>query len=153
MQQKISSISALSELNSADSIGVLDGDFRQDLLLSSGATKVVTFSNWTQGMQKLLDGEIQNLFFSSIGVQIICQQLRRDCSHVKRLFTYKKLQTYMALSLGSDALTIDVLTKAAERFKQSTEFLQINRKWISKLEEEKGLFIHLENGVVNLWAD
>jgi polar amino acid transport system substrate-binding protein len=153
LDQQPSNVTELSQLDLSDSIGVLDGDFRQVVLVKAGAKNIVPLTNWTQGMQKLLNGEIKNIFFSSIGVQIVCQQLGVDCSQVKRLFAYKELQTYVALSLGSDAETINKLTQAAVRFKQSMAFMEINRKWISKLKKDNGLLVHLDKGVLNLWPE
>ena len=141
----------LNELDLTQSIGVLDGDFRHSLLIQAGASNIVVLDNWTQGTQMLLDGDIRNLFMSSIGIQLTCQVLQRDCKHVKLILTYKQVTSYVALSKGTDVETITALTQAAKRYKKSPEYKQTVDKWISKYEQVDGLSMHLQNGVVNLW--
>ena len=142
----------LGDLNLTESIAVLDGDFRQKLLQQAGASNIVVLKNWTQGTDMLLKGDVRNLFMSSIGMQLTCQRLQRDCSHVKPILIYQQVTSYIALSKGTDVTTIAALTLAANRYKQSQKFAQTVSKWISIYLERDGLFMHLDNGVINLWA-
>ena len=145
-------IGQLSELNLTDSIGVLDGDYRLTLLQQAGATNIVILNSWLEGTEKLLDGKISNLFLSTIGIQLMCKKLQRDCHHVKRILTYEQITAYVALSKGTDSITIARLTKAAASYKNSQAFKQTTQKWISQYEQQNGLQMHLDKGVINLWA-
>ncbi|WP_340679650.1 transporter substrate-binding domain-containing protein [Paraglaciecola sp.] len=152
MQTPDKSISQLSELDLTASIGVLDGDYRQKLLQQVGASNIVILNSWAQGAEMLLNGDIRNLFMSSIGIQVNCKTLLQDCSHIKRILTYQQITTYVALSAGTDTATISTLMQAAERYKRSAAFLQTTQEWLSNYKQKNGLDLHLDNGVINLWA-
>ena len=151
LQPAPSKITQINQLNLNQSIGVLDGDYRQNLLIQAGASNIVVLESWEQGTEMLLNREIENLFLSSIGIQFTCQRLQRDCQNIKRMLSYQQITSYVALSKGSDTATVDKLVQAAQRYKKSDAFSHTVQKWIKRYEQDEGLFIHLQQGVINLW--
>ena len=151
LQPAPTTLTQLNQLNLNKSIGVLDGDYRQQLLVEAGASNIVVLNNWTEGTDMLLNQDIENLFLSSIGIQLTCQQLQKDCKHIKRILSYQQITSYLALSKDTDSATIDKLSQAAQRYKQSDAFLHTVHQWISDYEREHGLLMHLQQGVINLW--
>lgn len=151
LQPAQSALTQINQLSLNETFGVLDGDYRQNLLLQAGASNIVVLKNWTQGTEMLLNRDIDNLFLSSIGIQLTCQRLQRDCSHIKRILSYQQITSFVALSKQTDSATVDAVSQAAERYKKSDAFLHTAHKWIRRYEQDEGLFIHLQQGVINLW--
>ena len=151
LQPSQTTLTQLNQLNLNQSIGVLDGDYRQQLLVQAGASNIVVLNNWTQGTEMLLNRDIENLFLSSIGIQLTCQRLQKDCKQIKRILNYQQITGYLALSKETDNATINKISQAAQRYKQSEAFLHTAHQWISRYEQEHGLIMHLQHGVINLW--
>jgi polar amino acid transport system substrate-binding protein len=145
-------VTGLAQLEKTQKYGVLDGDYRIEVLEKAGVAQIVKLTHWAQGITSLLSGEIDNLFFSSMGMQYYCQSQQADCSHIKLIYTHQQVTSYLALSKGTDAELVTVLKNAAIRYKQSAEYEKIVLQWIAQYQKQNGLHMHLENGVVNLWS-
>lgn len=145
------SLSKLSDIAKDSKIGVIESDFRHDLLQQAKVSNIRLISDWAQGVNDLLDKRLNLLFFSSMGMQFICQQQQRDCSSVKRVLTYQQTTSYLAMSKLTDSHVVETLKAAAIRFKQSLQFKHVTQKWMHYYRINNGLSMHEDQGIINLW--
>jgi ABC-type amino acid transport substrate-binding protein len=117
------------------SIGVLRGDYRADILRKHGVKDVVEFNNWEQAVGAVLKGRVSSIFFSELGVSIICKSAGFDCTSLKKTFTYDIHFSYMAmLKTDKNREHAIKLTNAAERFITAPIFNQLLEEWLPPLQ-------------------
>ncbi|MDP5041600.1 MAG: transporter substrate-binding domain-containing protein [Paraglaciecola sp.] len=145
-------VSDIEQLERNEKYAVLDGDYRIDVLQQAGINNIVKLQNWGQGVTALVNGEVKNVFLSSIGIQYFCHQLNLDCSQVKQRFVYRQVTSYLALSKGSDMEMVTKLIEAAENYKRSAQYSQITQQWLTLYQQQNGLHAHLDKDIINLWA-
>lgn len=143
--------SGLNDLQAVLPIGVLEGDFRQHLLESSGVEDIQLFQDYTSAVRQLINGEIKSLFFSDSGLRLYCHELQQDCSAIKMVYRHSTLLSYLALSKNTQPKQIDALTVAALRYKQSAEFKQLTSRWVAHYQHESFFDLFSEDGVLNMW--
>jgi polar amino acid transport system substrate-binding protein len=146
-------IAGLQDLNLSQAIGVLNGDFRQNILQRVKAKNIVALPTWQQGLDSLLGRDIDALFFSSMGIQYLCQSMQRDCSEVVPVLAVEEQVSYLALSVGSDKNLVDTLHAASTRYIASEDYKTMREFWLRKYREEFGFSLHVQNGVLNLWKN
>tara|TARA_R110000744_G_scaffold56656_11_gene119498 strand:+ start:3359 stop:4183 length:825 start_codon:yes stop_codon:yes gene_type:complete len=140
-----------TDLNKVSPIGVLKSDFRHKVLLKENIKGVMPFDDYSSAVSQLLTGKLKSLFFSDAGLRYYCFKQNADCSHIKLLYEYETLTSYIALSKGTDTQHIGRLTEAATRFLRSPKFAQIQQRWLSDLQAQGPFKLHVDHGVLNLW--
>jgi polar amino acid transport system substrate-binding protein len=148
-----SPLSNLQDLNLSQAIGVLNGDFRQNILQQVNAKKIVALPTWQQGLDSLLAKDIDALFFSSMGMQYLCQSMQRDCSDIVPVLAVEERVSYLALSAGSDENLVETLRAASARYIASEDYKTMREHWVSKYRQEFGFALHVRKGVLNLWKN
>ena len=140
----------LSDLPKGSRIAVLKGDFRQDLVKDAGHVDVAE-ENWPAVVMQLINGEADYLFLSDGGINMICDNLQGGCKGVKKLFTYQKATTYLAMSKkGTNKRLVAKLMVAAESFKQSKDFDLLVTDWLEKFESKTTLNMYEQDGIIVL---
>lgn len=143
----------INQVKILPSVGVLGGDIREQILQANGASKIMTYDNWSTTLEAMLDGKVSAMFFSDAGISIFCQRLERDCSDVERILSYRTTYSYLVLSKpGTDPLLAQRLQEAALSFKKSAKFKQLSETWLAHYQQLKlAIPMHLDRGVLKLW--
>ncbi|KXJ59380.1 MAG: hypothetical protein AXW14_15695 [Alteromonas sp. Nap_26] len=144
------SATSLEELPKGSRIAVLKGDFRQELVKAAGHLDV-PMDTWAEVVMQLTNGHADYLFLSDGGTNIICDGLDDACEGFKKLFTYQKATTYLAMSKqGSDQTLLNKLKFAADTFKQSEDYRLLYTKWLNTYSKKTSLNMFEQNGVIVL---
>ncbi len=144
-------IRSFADVNAVVPIGVLGSDFRHKVLLAENVNEVMPYDDYDTAVSDLRAGKLGSMFFSDAGLRYFCFKQSADCSHIKLLYQYDTLTSYIALSKNSDAKHIAIFNTAAQRFLKSDKFSQIQQSWLLKLQEQGPFKLHIKNGVLNLW--
>ena len=141
---------SLEDLPRGSRIAVLKGDFRQELVRAAGHIDV-TKSTWAEVVMLLTNGEADYLFLSDGGTNIVCDGLNGACDGVKKLFTYQKATTYLAMSKkGTNQALVSKLKVAADTFKRSKEFKALCASWLETYSKKTSLNMFEQDGVIVL---
>jgi hypothetical protein len=82
---------------------------------------------------------------------MICDNLQGGCKGLKKLFTYQKATTYLAMSKkGTNKRLVAKLRVAAESFKQSKDFDLLVTDWLEKFESKTTLNMYEQDGIIVL---
>ncbi|GAA0859478.1 substrate-binding periplasmic protein [Aliiglaciecola litoralis] len=143
--------SGLSQLSALPSIAVLENDARHKILIQAKYPAIHAFATWSQAIESVTSGKSAAIFFSDPGMSYFCTTLGKDCNALKRVFMYRKIVSYLTMSkVESNPVLVDTLTKAAEEFKQSSQFNDTVAKWLD-IYQSQPIAMHMDNGVMNLW--
>ena len=141
---------SLEDLPKGSRIAVLKGDFRQELVKAAGHIDV-TEDSWDKVVMQLTNGGADYLFLSDGGANIICDGLNGACEGFKKLFTYQKATTYLAMSKkGTNQALVNKLKFAADNFKQSDEYRALYSKWLEAYSKKTSLNMFEQDGVIVL---
>ncbi|GAC13598.1 substrate-binding periplasmic protein [Aliiglaciecola lipolytica] len=144
-------IANIEQLNTFDSIAVLENDVRHQILLKQGAKNIHVYSTWSDAIEGLASGRSSAIFFSDVGMRYYCKVQGKDCNQFHRVFLYEKTISYLTLSKnGTDTKLANKLKSAAENYKKTAKFKEITEYWL-KQYETLPIPMHMEDGVLNLW--
>lgn len=146
-------VSKPEQLDKTLSYGVLDGDFRHKILLDLGIANIVVLDTWENGLKLLLADKLDNVFYSSIGMQSICRRMELACQDITSVFAFDPVDGYLALSKQSDIQTVERLQQAALRLKASQAFENKAKIWVKDYQKKFGLSMHLKDGKLNFWSE
>ena len=133
-------------------IVVLAGDFREQVIIDAGHIAVST-PTWQVALQKFLTGEVDYLFFSDSGVDIICQTIEEPCTDITRVFQFQLATTYLAVSKqGTSQQLVEKLKFSAVEFKQTKQYKTIAERWLTKFKKLNMPNMHEQEGIIKLWA-
>ena len=141
---------SLEDLPKGSRIAVLKGDFRQALVKAAGHIDV-TADSWDKVVMHLTDKEADFLFLSDGGANIICDGLDDACDGFRKLFTYQKATTYLAMSKkGTNQALVNKLKFAADSFKRSEQYNALSSKWLNTYSKKTSLKMFEQDGVIVL---
>ncbi|MEH6471543.1 MAG: ABC transporter substrate-binding protein [Halopseudomonas sp.] len=145
-------ISSLADARSVDSIGVLRGGAHQQLLSSLAFSNLIPMESYTQLLQNLAKGRINLAFYSASGFLATASTAGIDQQSIAPLFTLQTPESYIVLSKqGTDPATVQQWRDAAVAIKADGTFERIARRWVDRLQQEKGFNAHYQEGALNLW--
>ena len=149
VNHKIESIEDVSQLGS---IAVLRDDYRHQILRDKHADTTIAFNQWSVAIRSLLKGRTKSLFFSDMGLILTCIDSQLDCSSIKRVFTYKKSVSYLALKKSDDLVPVSNALKAsAEEFKTSLAFKELVSRYLNS-EHPAANYLEVNDGVIGVSA-
>ena len=141
---------AHDSLESLNSVGVLRGDYRADILRDKGVQNIAEFNSWEQAIKALIAGRIESLFFSELGFSVTCKTAKLDCSTIKKTYTHQVLFSYLAMPKTDQNREHAIkLANAAERFLKSRTFNQLTARWLPQLQL-MGDSVSVSDGVIML---
>lgn len=141
---------SLDEVNQYESVAVLRDDYRQTILDNADAANVVTFNTWQQAIGSLLKERVESLFFSDMGVALMCLDSHLNCEDIHRVFVHQTAVSYLAMRKTSLSQPYaDRLFKAAQEYKNSTEFLQMAASHLSQRDPMANSMVLLD-GMISL---
>lgn len=142
----------LSDLSALSMIAVLQDDAREQIMREAGLQNIQRHKSWKSAIQALLRGEVSAIFFSNIGMQVVCQKNNLDCPKTDTLYEHKRTESYLILSKQGTSKTLAaLLKKKALEYKASDEFKKMSQKWIDQYQQQLGLKFHMHNGTMFLW--
>lgn len=150
--QQNKNISTIEQLPPKSLIAVLDGDFREQVIIDAGHIAVAS-PTWQVALQKFLTGEADYLFMSDGGVDIICLTIEEPCTDITRVFQFQLATTYLAVSKhGTSEQLVKKLKAAAINFKQSNQYATMVEHWLTEFKQRNMPNIHEQDGIIKLWA-
>ena len=131
-----------------NTVGVLRGDYRGDILRDHGVKNVVEYNSWEQAVAAVLKGRVSSVFFSELGIALICKSAGFDCASLKQIYTYDIQFSYMAmLKTDQNREHAIKLTTAAERLISTLRFEQLLKEWLPQFEL-MGTKVNVTEGVI-----
>jgi ABC-type amino acid transport substrate-binding protein len=150
-QQSNPNITSIEQLPPKSLISVLEGDFREQVIIEAGHIAVAS-PTWQVALQKFLMGEADYLFFSDGGVDIICLDIEEPCIDMTRLFQFQLTTTYLAVSKhGTSEQLVEKLKYAAVNFKQTKQYEAMVEHWLSEFKNNNMPKMHEQDGIIKLW--
>lgn len=145
-------INSLQDVGAYGAIGVLNGDFRHQLLSGINKSNVQVYSDWVNVIQALLTGQVKGVFFSDAGIEHYCKKNAWDCADIQRVYTHQKITTYLALSKpNTKQALVNTLSQAAQRYKRSDDYKRLSKTWLERYRQDDEVTMHEADGIVNLW--
>ena len=149
--QQNSQIDAIEQLPPQSLIAVVEGDFREQVIIDAGHIAVAS-PTWQVALQTFLRGEADYLFFSDGGLDIICPTIEEPCTDITRVFQFQLATTYLAISKqGTSEELVKKLQAAAVDFKQSTQYAALVKHWLQQFKQSNLSNIHEQDGILKLW--
>jgi ABC-type amino acid transport substrate-binding protein len=125
----------ISGLDNLNSVAVLRGDYRAEILHSHGVKSVVEFNSWEQAIGAVLKGRVSSIFFSELGVLVTCQVAGFDCTSLVKTYTHDIQFSYMAmLKTDQNREHAIKLANAAESLITTKKFSHLVKNWLPKLQ-------------------
>lgn len=145
-------VGSINELPPGSKIAVLEGDFRQQVVIDAGHV-AVTGSTWQDVLKRFLQGKADYLFFSDGGIDVICLTIEQSCKNIHRVFQFKLATTYLAISKqGTSLELVDRLTSASINFKRSTQYKAMAERWLLDYRQRNMAKMHEQDGIIKLWV-
>lgn len=132
LRGRYKSIDSLAQVNQFESVAVLRDDYRQTILDDIKATNTVAFNTWQQAIGSLLKERVQGLFFSDMGMALVCARNQFNCSDVQKVFTHQTAVSYLVMrKTDRSGPYAEKLIAAAKEYKNSNAFLHMAAKHLS----------------------
>lgn len=132
------------------SIAVLRDDYRHQILSDRNIENIMAFNRWPVAIQSLLRGRSTSLFFSDMGIILTCADQRLDCSSIKRIYTYDRSVSYLALKKNNALEPVYIaLKKSAEEFKQSLAFEKLIDRYLNGAHPA-AKFLEIKDGIIQI---
>lgn len=135
MDKGTGSAKKIDGLEDVNSIGVLRGDYRAEILQQNEVRDIVEFNSWEQAVGAVLKGRVESIFYSELGVSVTCKSAGLDCGKLTKTYTYDVQFSYMAMPKTDQNREYAILlSNAAEQFVQSRQFSQLTASWLPQLQ-------------------
>ncbi len=146
-------ITNLEQAREVESIGVVRGDVREQLLLSMGFTNLVAMDDYAQLLKNLAHGRLTLAFYAASGFQLSAQKAGIDTQTLKPMLILKIPEAYIVLSKqGTSAATAERWIQAAKNLVKDGSYQRIAQLWVMRLKQEQGFDAHYADGALNLWS-
>lgn len=104
-------------------VSAMRDDYREAILQDNGVPGVMSVNSWEQAIGAVLKDRVDGVFFSHIGLQLICQKAGLDCSQLVPVIDWNTSYNYLVLPKHPDNAELAAkLTIAATRYKSSSKF-------------------------------
>lgn len=126
-------INSLEDAKKVGSIGTYANDGKEQWLKNNGFTNLVSVMDNLTNMKKLYDGRVDLMAGSPTVTDRWPALLGLDPSKLKVAFTFKTVDLYLAVSLGTDSETVDVLRSAFSAMSEDGTLDALYAKWVPGL--------------------
>jgi polar amino acid transport system substrate-binding protein len=110
-------------------IGVYNNDVRDAFLTEAGFRNLDRANNNVQNVKKLMAGRIDAYASSSIAIESEAQAAGYKASDVKDVFTFMRVQLYIAMSMGTSEGVVSAWSDAFAGMQKDGSFVNIFRKY------------------------
>lgn len=122
-------IHSLADAKKLERIGVYREDIRDQFLTRSGFTNLDRSIDMDIMVKKLMAGRIDALVGSPEGIDQIVQSAGFQPQDIKGIFSFMKVQTYLAFSKATPVRTVRAWQQALDAMKQDGSFQVLFRKY------------------------
>ncbi|MEH6825167.1 MAG: transporter substrate-binding domain-containing protein [Motiliproteus sp.] len=145
-------VTVIEDARAVESIGVLRGGAHERMLQSEGFTNLVPMSSYVQLLQNLAKGRLEMVFYSASGFLVSASKAGITPDEFIPLFSLRTPESYIVLSkMGTDTATLNRWRQAAESIQSDGTYERIARRWVERLQRERGFSAHVGDGALNLW--
>ena len=149
-------INRLADLARLQQIGVLRGDFREQVLVDAGLTNLHAFNSWDQALESLLLKRLDGVFFSAAGVDLLCREdlipkgYATCLQDITPLYIYRVIPSFVVMSKQSDKALVARWQAAFERYKGERAYVLMAKRWQDTYHRQ-GMRLSFANGAFDLW--
>lgn len=122
-------IRSLEDAKKLERIGVYREDIRDQYLTQAGFTNLDRSIDTEIMVKKLMAGRIDALVNAAEGIDQIVESAGFQPREVKGIFSFMRVQTYLAFSLGTPSGTVKAWRQALEAMKKDGSFEGLFRKY------------------------
>lgn len=143
-------LDSLEDIDRYETVAVLRDDYRQNILDNAHAQNVVTFNTWQQAIGSLLKERVDSLFFSDMGVALLCLNENLNCADIRKVYVHQTAVSYLAMRKSTVSQPYaDRLIEAAKEYKNSPEFLQMAASYLTQRDPMANSMVLLD-GVIGI---
>ncbi|QJR81405.1 transporter substrate-binding domain-containing protein [Alteromonas pelagimontana] len=138
---------ALSDIKT---VAVVRDDFREDILKENRVESIMRVSTWKQGVEAVLKERVEGLFFSQMGLALVCERSHLNCQSLVPVNVQKASLSYLALPKTAENQALATrLIEAAAQYKLSTGFQKLVAGALLQLKRF-GLEVSERDGVLEI---
>ncbi len=135
------------------SISVLGGDYREEVLQQHEVNKIISTESWGEAIRSTLSGDTDGVFFSQMGLALVCKQQQLDCSQFVKVLLWDTAYSYMVLPKTQENSELAAtLTVAASEYKASAEYRKLIRRTVPELKKHLP-DVNVEEGIISFVGD
>ncbi|NMH60955.1 substrate-binding periplasmic protein [Alteromonas ponticola] len=136
-------------LADVSSISVVSGDYRETILQNHEVSNIVAVDDWAQAITSTLSGESQGLFFSQMGLALICKYHNLQCDQLEKVLLWDTAYSYIVLpkTVQNSELAAK-LTVAASEYKASPQYAKLIEKMVPQLQKYLP-DVNVEEGIIS----
>jgi ABC-type amino acid transport substrate-binding protein len=143
-------IEDIDNLKKPMSVAVLRDDYRSELLRGKANIKRVEVDSWQNALDLVLAKRVDSLFFSELGIALLCKKMADQCEQLHRIYTHSLQFSYMAMPKTEQNREIaTALSITAQKFVKSQAFSTLSQAWVDKLQA-LSQSVSVVEGVVSL---
>ena len=136
-------------LKDIGTVSAMRGDYRETILKDNDIAHVMSLNSWEQAIGAVLKDRADGVFFSHIGLQLICKRNRLNCGDLVPVIDWNTSYNYLVLPKHPDNAALAAkLTVAATRYKSSSAFDTLLETVLPKLDK-MGVAVEVSEGVIS----
>ncbi|WP_414828747.1 substrate-binding periplasmic protein [Alteromonas sp. H39] len=140
---------SVAQLKDIGTVSAMHGDYRETILQENGVTSIMSLNSWEQAIGAVVKDRADGIFFSYIGLQLICKRNRLDCGDLVPVIDWNTSYNYLVLSKHPDNAELAArLTVAASRYKSSSAFDALLDAVLPELSS-MGVAVEVKEGVLS----
>lgn len=124
-------VASLDEARHAVAIGTYRDDAREQYLLSEGFTNLDRAPDALSNLRKLRAGRIDLMATTSLGLKVISDSAQPGDPPVRKVFTFNKVDLYVAFSRGTAGAVVQAWQNALESMKADGTLDRIQSRWLA----------------------
>ncbi|MCW8109206.1 transporter substrate-binding domain-containing protein [Alteromonas ponticola] len=134
-------------------ISVLENDYRESILRQHEINQIVLKDSWAEAVNATLSGEADGLFFSQMGVALVCKQHQLDCSRLVKVLLWDTAYSYIVLPKTVENSELAAkLTVAASEYKASSAYRKLIEQTVPQLRKYLP-DVSVEEGIISFVGD
>lgn len=128
-------IEDIDKLRKPLSVAVLRDDYRSEMLRGKANIQIVEVDSWQEGLDLVLATRVDSLFFSELGVALLCRKVVEQCAQLQHIYTHSLQFSYIAMPKTEQNRELAAsLSFTAQKFVKSQDFSTLSRSWIDELK-------------------
>ncbi len=140
-------------LSDISRISVLSGDYREEILQQHEVKQIVSTDSWAEAIRMTLAGETDGVFFSQMGLALVCKQQQLNCAELVKVLLWNTAYSYMVLPKAPGNLELAAtLTVAASEYKTSADYRKLIKRTVPELKKHLP-DVNVEEGIISFADD
>ncbi|MCW8090737.1 substrate-binding periplasmic protein [Alteromonas sp. ASW11-130] len=130
-------------------VSVLGRDYREIILEQQSVDQIDAKQSWVDAVKATLSGESDGLFFSQMGVALVCKQNQLDCDSLVNVLLWDTVYSYIVLPKTVENSELAAkLTVAASEYKASTKYQKLIERTVPQLKQHLPN-VNVEEGIIS----